>query len=196
VSDLKRLSALHGQVVPGNRLGANRDASAGICLRERRLTAILQLNGAPPGADIGEHVKALKPAPAPLRACAKGSVSLLWNGPGMWLVTSPDQAVAEVRAAMEKALAGTDATLTDLTQARTVITVEGANARELVAKACPLDIDAMVSGDTSPSVLGHFNVQVHCVSQQCFDLYVFRSFGLALWEWLIEESLEFGCETP
>ena len=154
----------------------------------------MQLNGAPAEDELSKHLKPLKPAPASLKATAKGSMTLLWNGPGMWLVTSPEQAAADLRAEIEEALDGTDATLTDLSQARTVATVEGPRAKDLVAKACPLDIDAMQAGDTSPSVLGHFNVQVHCVSEECFDLYVFRSFGLALWEWLIEEALEFGCE--
>ena len=62
MSDLERVSALHGHVMTGRRLGANSDLPAGIRLRERRLSVILQLNGAPAGAAVGKHIKGLKPA--------------------------------------------------------------------------------------------------------------------------------------
>ena len=196
MSDSVRRSALAGQVGPSRQLGAIADYGPGITLSERRFGAVMQLNGAPADAALAERIGALNPAPAPLQASQGGSFQLLWNGPRQWLVTSTSQSADDLRADLEAKLSGphSDSTLTDLSHARTVITVAGLDVRALVPKGCPLDIDAMGPGFTSPSLFGHFNVQIHCRQKDCFDFYVFRSFGLAMWEALIEEALEYGCQ--
>jgi sarcosine oxidase gamma subunit len=35
-------------------------------------------------------------------------------------------------------------------------------------------------------------VIIHCVSDEIVDVYVFRSFGASLWEWLRGGAAEFG----
>ena len=53
-------------------------------------------------------------------------------------------------------------------------------------------IDAMAPGDCVATLLSHFTVVVHCVAEDCTDVYVFRSFGASLWEWLRGGAEEFG----
>jgi sarcosine oxidase gamma subunit len=50
----------------------------------------------------------------------------------------------------------------------------------------------MVPGDCVASLLSHFTVIIHCVTEDSADVYVFRSFGASLWEWLRGGAEEFG----
>lgn len=195
MSDSNWRSALTGHVQPATKLGAiPPGGAAGVRLREVRLASLMQINGAPAESDLASALKPLKPAPAPLRASRSDQLELLWNGPGQWLARSADLAPQALREHLEEALAGTDATVTDLSQARTVMAIEGPNAKDLLAKGCPLDIDAMQGGETSTTLFGHFTVQLHCRSADSFEVYVFRSLALSMWEWMVDEALEFGCD--
>ncbi len=95
-------------------------------------------------------------------------------------------------AELEQRLSASDATVSDLSHARTVLRVSGPAWKDLLAKGCPADIDAMAPGDCVASLLSHFTVVIHCVAEDSADVYVFRSFGASLWEWLRRGAEEFG----
>ena len=185
-----RLSALHDHLHVG-AFGA--EVESGVVLEERRPSALLQINGTPPGAMTGlRSALELEADPQANHALAGPDVTLLWTGADQWLAVSSRQSVEVLGNAVRAGLGGADSTFTDLSHARTVVRVGGAMARDLIAKGCPLDVDALVPGDSASSMLGSFNVIIHCRAKDSFDFYVFRSFGLAMWEWLCEEALEFG----
>ena len=85
---------------------------------------------------------------------------------------------------IESALRDHGASTTDLSHARTVVRVSGAAASDLLAKLCPIDVETMRAGDSAVTLAGPFNVQVVKTGDDEFRLYVFRSFGLAMWETL------------
>lgn len=180
MADGDRRSALQRHYEPG-RYGAGGDAAPALELSERRGLAMAQVNGAP--AEAG---------PAPLASVVDADVTLLWTGPGQWFAVSDALGREALVAALEARLAGSDATLTDLSHARTVLRVAGARWRDLLAKGCPADVDRMQPGDCVASLLSHFTVIIHCVSDEVADVYVFRSFGASLWEWLRGGAAEFG----
>jgi heterotetrameric sarcosine oxidase gamma subunit len=180
VADRDRRSALERHYEAG-RFGATGPGAPALALSERRGLAMAQVNGAPPGS-----------GPAPLGSSKDGDGILLWTGPGQWFAVSESLAGDALRAALEERLSSTDATVTDLSHARTVLRVSGAAWRDLLAKGCPADIDAMAPGDCVASLLSHFTVVIHCVSGDSADVYVFRSFGASLWEWLRGAAEEFG----
>jgi sarcosine oxidase subunit gamma len=182
VADSERRSALERHYETG-RFGAEGGGAPALELCERRGLAMAQINGAP--AEGG---------PAPLKSSVDGDIHLLWNGPGQWFAVSESLAPQAMIAALEKRLAGSDATLSDLSHARTVLRVSGARWRDLMAKGCPADVDAMAPGDCVASLLSHFTVIIHCLSDDSADVYVFRSFGASLWEWLRGGAAEFGYE--
>jgi len=180
VAEKHRRSALERHYQTG-RYGAS--VAVGVTLVERRGLAMVQVNGA--REDEG---------PARLASQTSGDATLLWTGPGQWFVvserTSPDALVAH----FEERLSSSGAAVTDLSHARTVVRVTGDAWRELRAKGCPADVDAMKSGDCIESHLSHFSVVIHCVAEDAVDIYVFRSFGASLWEWLRGGAEEFGYE--
>jgi len=188
VAEPERRSALHAHVHAGT-IGR---AGAGVTLAERRPRALLMLHGAPE-PELGAVLADAAPAPAAGRQFAAAQARFLWTGPGQWLVVAETRDVGALREALESALGGTDATLTDLSHARTVVRVGGPRAADTLLAGCPLDLEAMAPGACGASVLGPFSVTVHR-HEAGFDVYVFRTFGLALWEWLLEAGAEHGVE--
>jgi heterotetrameric sarcosine oxidase gamma subunit len=180
VADSERRSALERHYERGT-FGAGGADGPALVLRERRGLAMAQVNGAP--ADAG---------PATLGSLIDGDATLLWTGPGQWFAVSDALGAGELLAALAQRLSATDATITDLSHARTVVRVSGTAWRDLLAKGSPADIDAMGSGDCAATLLSHFTVIIHCLSDDSADVYVFRSFGASLWEWLCAGAAEFG----
>ena len=180
MADSDRRSALERYYERGSFGATGPDAPA-LALRERRGLAMAQVNGAPDES-----------GPAPLGSVADGDTTLLWTGPGQWFAVSASVGADGLLAELEERLSSTDATVSDLSHARTVLRVSGAAWKDLLAKGCPADIDAMVPGDCVASLLSHFTVIIHCVTEDSADVYVFRSFGASLWEWLRGGAEEFG----
>ena len=71
--------------------------------------------------------------------------------------------------------------------------LEGPAAADVLAKGCPLDLEAMRDGDTASSVLGHFSITLQ-KDDAAFELYVMRTLGLACFEWLTVAGDEFGMQ--
>ena len=194
MAEASRKSALDGHAAPGIHGRITHD-EPGVRLRELRPTGIAQVHGCESDAERERMSGALglDPVPASGRASATQGVLALWNGPGSWLAVSHTHDAMSLSALLREALDGTSATVADLSHARTVIEVRGPRVRDLIAKGCPMDVDAMRPGDTAATLLGPFTVQLHCRDDDTFDVYAMRSFGLAVWEMLNEESRELGC---
>ena len=193
MSEPARRSALEGHDRAG-RFGAESEGAPGVVLAQSRPRSIVQVNGAPNPPVLA---KALGAAPAEVtanRAFEAGTVRYAWNGPGQWLAESDERHPGELVEHIESALRDHGASTTDLSHARTVVRVWGAAATDLLAKLCPIDVEAMRTGDSAVTLAGPFNVQVVKTGDEAFRLWVFRSFGLAMWEMLQDEAAEFGVE--
>lgn len=188
-------SALDGHVEPGV-YGDTRAARPGVNLLERRVVALVQVAAATRLKDVSQVFPSLGscPVPGPGRAGRGEDFTVMWTGPGQWLLASDSGPVS--RAFRDAVHSGTspDVAVTDLSHARTVIRIAGPRAVEVLLKGCPLDLDAFSADDCAGSLLSHMNVQLHCVDHRCFDVYVFRSFGLALWHWMRDAAMEYGME--
>ena len=128
------------------------------------------------------------------RAFHAGGVTYAWNGPGQWLAVSAEARAGDLIGQIETALRSHGASTTDLSHARTAFSVAGGAVGDLLAKLCPIDIESMQTGDSAVTLAGPFNVQIVRVGDEEFRLYVFRSFGLAMWELLLDEAAEFSGE--
>ena len=193
MSEPARRSALEGHDRAG-RFGAGPGGAAGVVLAECRPLAMVQVNGAPEPGVLAKALGAGKSDVVPNRAFEAGAVRYAWNGPGQWLAESDERQPGDLVEHIENALRDHGASTTDLSHARTVARVSGASATDLLAKLCPIDVEAMRNGDSAVTLAGPFNVQVVKTGDDAFRLYVFRSFGLAMWEMLQDEAAEFGGE--
>ena len=193
MSEPGRRSALDGHHVVG-RFGATEPDTPGVVLAECRPRSIVQVNGAPEPDVLAAALGVPEADVVPNRAFHSGAVRYAWNGPGQWLAESDEHEPGRLVDQIEAALRTHGASTTDLSHARTVVQVSGSAATDLLAKLCPVDVEAMQSGDSAATLAGPLSVQVVKTRNEEFRLYVFRSFGLSMWEMLLDEAAEFGAE--
>ena len=122
-------------------------------------------------------------------------VRTLWLGPDEWLVTSPERPGSRARwARLTRALAGQQATVTDLSASRAVIEISGSRARALLEKGCGLDLHprAFGPGSCAQTLFAKLPVIIDQTSAApAYRLFVRRSAARWLAEWLIDAALEF-----
>ena len=118
---------------------------------------------------------------------------LLWLGPDEWLAVSQDG--DDRVTALTEALAGLHAAVADVSDGRAVIALSGPNARDVLAKGCPLDFHTSVFGPgrCAQSHLAKAHVLVHQIEPApLYEIYVHRSFADYLWRWLEDAAEEYG----
>src|SRR5260370_10299718 len=138
----ERLSALAAVYRPGN-FGTLGSTGPGITIAERRPLAMVQVAGR------GEEGAALRAAieaalgvaldSAANRATARGTTTILWVGPGRWLVVAPQRDGSDLEARLLAGLAGTQGAITDLCNGRAVLRIAGPRGRDLLAKGSSID---------------------------------------------------------
>ncbi len=188
---VERASALEGHSAP-RQFGLIGASGPGIHLSERHLTS-LWLIAAWPGrlAETGAaaaKAAGIDAAPGPGESATGKGGSLLRIEPLKWLLASEDEIA-------RPALDAADGTVLELSHARTVIHVSGQGALDLMARMVPLDLRpaAFPEGSVANTGLHHVGVTI-LARDGGFDIFVLRSFGLAVWEMLTESAAQFGAE--
>ena len=172
---------------------------AGVVISERPFLGHLNLRGDPAAAaftSAAGAVLGLALPTEPNTTAEAGGLLALWLGPDEWLVVTPPDAQAALRQSLEAALDGMHVSITDGTGGQTVITLGGPNARDVLAKGCPLDLHPAVfrPGDCAQTLLAKANVTLRCVDDTpSYELIVRRSFTDYAALWLQDASLEYGC---
>ena len=174
--------------------------TAGVALAERPFQGIVDLRGR--SGEIGvafEKVFGFALPVEPNSVGGKGRTAALWLGPDEWWVISQTEN-SRTAEKLSKALSGHAAAVIDIGESRTCIQVSGPNARDLIAKGCPLDLHPRVFGPgaCAQTLLAKAGVMLHMVSGDrarggpAYNLYVVRSFADYLWRWLEDAAQEYG----
>jgi sarcosine oxidase subunit gamma len=118
---------------------------------------------------------------------------VLWLGPDEWLLAK-DGDDTKLAARLDTAFRGHFVTVTDVSDAYTVIRLAGPAAAEVLAKGCALDTHDRVfpPGKVARSLLAKADVILHRLTADTFELYVARSYADYLWRWLEDAGAEFG----
>ncbi len=166
----------------------------GLSITEYRPEIIVQINGATEpsalqlalsltGFDTGQFAAGRFNAG---RAYRCEDATVLWNGPGMWMlvceISSQDSEVSGVVDELNAVLQDTDATVTDLSHSRTILAMQGENLLDFLYTGCPIDLDNCPPDSCFSTQFGHFNIILHLKDSQHANMYVYRSFGQALWD--------------
>lgn len=99
-------------------------------------------------------------------------------GPDRWLLRAPLAAEAEWEAALNPAAAPADISVVRVSDTQTFFRITGADADQILAIGCPLDVHASVFGDDAVSHTEFFAVKalvLRCAGG--FDCAVEQSFG-------------------
>ena len=120
-----------------------------------------------------------------------GYVVAMATGPGRWLVESEDE---HLEANLRQKIAVSEAAVTGLTHARTIVTISGEKADWVLASGIPLDFhqSAFKTGDVQMSHHHEIGLTIRRTSEQSYDLYVFTSYARSFWQWIARASAEVG----
>ncbi|MFN0041590.1 MAG: sarcosine oxidase subunit gamma [Alphaproteobacteria bacterium] len=172
------------------------DGAAGVTMGERERVILVNLRG--DGADRGFLDRARQALgvdlPVEPNTVAEGTRHrVLWLGPNDWLVVAGEG--ENLAAALDAALAGMHVSVTDNSDARAVVALSGARARDVLAKGCPLDLHVRAFGPMRCAQSRLAKVAV-LIDQRddtpSYDLYVLRSQARYLWRWLEDAASEYG----
>jgi sarcosine oxidase subunit gamma len=175
----------------------------GVLLAERRIGKV-ELRGDPGDrvfmAAVGRTLDVLLPS-EPNTTAARGDLVALWLGPDAWLLTCSPGEAASLIGSLRKALSDVHAAITDVSDGRVALRLAGPNARDVLAKGCPLDLHprAFAPGSCAQSLLAKASVLLHLLDDDArrgptFDLYVARSFAHYLFAWLEDAGREYGVQ--
>jgi sarcosine oxidase subunit gamma len=128
----------------------------------------------------------------PRTSASWGEIKVLWLSIDQWLILAPRAKVAELLAALDKALEGIHSLAVDVSDMRAVIRLEGEGAREVLMKGCSLDL---LSGEYAPGTVRRMRFAeiaalLHVVADDVFDVYVFRSYADHAWDYLLATARE------
>lgn len=183
MSDAQFESALQGRETP-----------TGLTVEIREMTGrgMIDLRGLPDDTAFMAAVKRalnLDLPTAPRTSTAWGEVQALWLSPDQWLILCPRAKTEELLTILRQALAGVHSLAVDVSDMRTIIRLEGDQARSLLLKGSSLDL---VSSDYEAGTarrlrFAEIAALLHIVSTKpdVIDLYVFRSYADYAWDWLI-----------
>ena len=162
-------------------------ASIQLCLRGQGDEAFLQAVAS---------VLGVAPPTAPNTVATTGARRVLWLGPDEWLAVCGDEEDAPALcAALEKALDGMHALVSDVSHSRVVFALEGAAARDMLRKGCSLDLDrvAFASDRCAQTGLARAHMLLHQVSDvPRYHVYIHRSFADYAFAWLLDAGREYS----
>ena len=103
-------------------------------------------------------------------------------------------------AELRQALAGMPVSVTDISESRAVIRLSGHRARQVLQKACPIDLHSQEFGIgacahtrlAKAGALIHLSADESVPGGPTFEIYVVRSFAEYVWHWLESAGQEFG----
>jgi heterotetrameric sarcosine oxidase gamma subunit len=126
--------------------------------------------------------------PAANRAIGNDDLTVLWHGPGQWLIVRTPTAppLADALAS----LFGKAAAVVDLGHARSVLRFEGEGVRDVLASGTSIDLRPahFAPGCCALTALGKIGALLHCIAPTTIDVYVPRTYSQALIEWLEQQT--------
>jgi heterotetrameric sarcosine oxidase gamma subunit len=199
VADLapKPRSALAGLAVPG-RYG-RADGEAGSLIAERPSLTLKQVSARRGKTrEILERVRGalgLEIEDASKRVALDG-LAVMGTAPGQWLAAAEGPTGADLLTRMVRAVDGL-ATVVDQSDAKAILRLWGARARDVLAKGCPLDLHerAFRPNDTAVTQIALIPCQLWQLDEEpTFELGVPLSYARSFWSWLTASAAEYGYE--
>ena len=116
---------------------------------------------------------------------------ILWNGPKTWLIFSYKEDVLKT---IKEKCNDKNFAVTDISQSRAIIQIQGLKAREILKKGCPLDINDLKKNNCASSVFHGISILIDLINDKpdTFNLFALRSFGESFYHDITDAALEDG----
>lgn len=194
ISGAGRVSPLAGVAAQG-RFGADK-GTPGVVLSVRHPVSIVTIIARKGkmqalSAAMVQHYGIACPAPG--RSAEGPEITLHWCGAEQWYAVAEGRGEGALYRELASRLRGL-ASCSDQSHGRVSIAISGARARSVLAKGTPVDLHlrAFGPGQCAATQMAHVGVHLAQVGDDAFELSVFRGFSESFWEWLTEQSEEFG----
>ena len=127
----------------------------------------------------------------PLSVENNENTRILWNGPRNWLVITTQK---EVFFEIDKRFEEGDFAVTDISHSKSIIELEGDNAKEVLKKGCPFNFNELNKNNCLNSTFNGMSIIVDMINDEpdTFRIFALRSFGESLYHSITDSSLEFG----
>ena len=129
--------------------------------------------------------------PKPLKVTSNDATRILWMGPNNWLIVSTKLDFLDSESVKIDKM---NFALTNLSNSKAIIEIEGDLTNEVLKKGCPLNIDAMKKDDCSNSIYNSISFTLDIVSDnpKKVRLICLRSYGESFYHSITDASLEYG----
>ena len=127
----------------------------------------------------------------PLSVINNEDTRILWNGPKNWLLVSKRK---DLNKHVLQNFNETNFAITDLSNSRAIIELEGKDVKEVLKKGCPFNFDELKKDNSINSTYNGFTFTVDMLNDNPdkVRLFALRSFGESLYHSITDASLEFG----
>ena len=127
----------------------------------------------------------------PLSIESNENTRILWNGPRNWLVITTQK---EVFFEIDKKFEQGDFAVTDISHSKSIIELEGYNAKEVLKKGCPFDFDNLKKNNSVNSTYNGIVFMGDMLEENPdkIRLFALRSFGESFYHSITDSSLEYG----
>jgi sarcosine oxidase subunit gamma len=131
--------------------------------------------------------------PGPGAVSGDGRRSVLWCGPGWYLVVDAPGSAPGLEAGLREALGETFGAVVDLSAQRTVLELSGSRAREVLAHGCSLDLHSRTFGPgrCAQTNLSQAQVILHQTAPEAYHVLVRASYADYLARWLLDAMTEY-----
>ena len=136
-------------------------------------------------------IDSLKLKNEPLSVVNNNDTRILWNGPKNWLVVSTKKNLLKN---ISEVFKETDFAVTDLSQSRAIIELEGKYTIEVLKKGCPFNFNTIDKNNSINSIYNGIAFTVDMVENNPnkIRLFTLRSFGESFYHSITDACLEFG----
>jgi heterotetrameric sarcosine oxidase gamma subunit len=118
-------------------------------------------------------------------------IRILWFGPKNWLFISKNKEYLKNIYSLFKE---SDFAITDLSNSRSIIEIEGNNSLEVLKKGCPFNFDELKKNSCINSVFNGITITIDMIDEDPYKIRLFalRSFGESLYHSITDACSEFG----
>ena len=125
------------------------------------------------------------------KVTANKETRILWSAPRTWLIMSNKKNIINN---IKDKCDHENFAVTDISHSRAVIQIKGLQAKEVLKKGCPININEIQVNNCAGTVFNGITVVVDFVNNNpdTFNLLALRSFGETFYHHITDAALEFG----
>ena len=125
------------------------------------------------------------------KVSANKETRILWSGPKTWLIISFNENIIK---SIKKKCDDKNFAITDISHSRAVIQIKGFQAREVLKKGCPINLNEFKKNNCAGSVFNGITILIDLIEDNpdTFYLFTLRSYGESFYHHITDSALEFG----